>query len=402
VACDHYHRYKDDVVLMKEIGLQAYRFSIGWPRVLPGGTGAVNPKGLEFYDRLVDELLAADITPYITLFHWDYPYSLYRKGGWLNPDSPEWFAEYTKVIVEELSDRVRHWMTFNEPRVFVGIGHQFGSHAPGLKLDVPEILQICHNVLLSHGKSVQTIRAHAKRESQVGYVVTTGHTHLPASNRPEDIEATRQATFAVNEPNCLHTAWWLDPVLLGQYPDDGVQLFGQAMPEIGQDDLTTIAQPLDFVGLNIYMGQRYRADAQGQPEAVPHAPGYQRTAFHWTVFPETMYWGPKFVWERYQTPIMITENGLSNIDWVALDGNVHDPQRIDFLNRYLLELQRASKDGVDIRGYFQWSLTDNFEWAQGYHERFGLIHVDFETQQRTLKDSAYWYKDVIASNGGNL
>lgn len=402
VACDHYHRYTEDAALMKEIGLQAYRFSICWPRVLPEGTGTVNPKGLEFYDRLVDELLSAGIIPYITLFHWDYPYSLYRKGGWLNMDSPNWFAEYTKVIVEKLSDRVQHWMTFNEPRVFVGVGHQFARHAPGLQLDLPEILQISHNVLLSHGKSVQTIRAHATGENQVGYVIATGHTQLPATHRPEDIEAARQATFAVNEPNCLHTAWWLDPVLLGQYPEDGVQFFGTAMPEVGPDDLALIAQPLDFVGLNIYMGQKYRAGAQGQPEKVPHAPGYPRTAYNWTVLPETMYWSPKFVWERYHTPIIITENGLSNTDWVALDSKVHDPQRIDFLNRYLLELQRVGEEGVDIRGYFQWSLTDNFEWAQGYHERFGLIHIDFETQQRTLKDSAYWYKKVIASNGESL
>ncbi len=402
VACDHYHRYKDDVALMKAIGLPAYRFSITWPRVLPEGVGAVNAKGLEFYDKLVDELMAAGITPYITLFHWDYPYSLYLKGGWMNPDSSNWFADYTKVIVDKLSDRVRHWMTFNEPRVFVGIGHEIGHHAPGIKLDLPPILQMSHNVFLSHGKAVQTIRARAKTESQVGYVVDTGHTPVPASDKPEDIEAARRAMFRVNTRSCLHTALWLEPVLAGRYPEDGVQLFGSAMPDIGADDMTTIAQPLDFIGLNTYFGERFRANADGDPEAVPRARGYLHTAYNWPVVPETLYWGPKFVWERYQVPVMISENGLSNIDWVALDGKIHDPQRIDYLTRYLRQFRKAGEDGVDIRGYFQWSLTDNFEWAQGFNERFGLIHIDFETQKRTIKDSAYWYKDVIASNGETL
>jgi beta-glucosidase len=401
-ACDHYHRYKNDVALMKSIGLQAYRFSISWPRVLPQGTGTVNPKGLEFYDNLVDELLAAGITPYITLFHWDYPYSLYLKGGWMNPDSSDWFAEYTNVIIDKLSDRVNHWMTFNEPRVFVGIGHEMGRHAPGISLDLPEVLRISHNVFLSHGKAVQTIRARAKTESRIGYVVDTGGTQVPASERPEDIEAARAAMFSVKDRNCMNSILWLEPVLAGRYPEEAADVYGSAMPEIGPDDMATIAQPLDFVGLNTYTGEYFQANADGEPEAVSYMPGHPRTAFNWPVVPEALYWGPKFIWDRYQVPIVIAENGLSNTDWVTLDGKVHDPQRIDYLTRYLQQFRKAGEDGVDIRGYFQWSIMDNFEWAYGYRERFGLIHVDFETQQRTLKDSAYWYKDVIASNGGNL
>lgn len=402
VACDHYHRYKEDVALMKEFGVPAYRFSLSWPRILPAGTGAVNQKGLDFYDRLVDELLAAGITPYVTLFHWDYPYDLFRRGGWLNPDSPEWFAAYTRIVTERLSDRVQHWMTYNEPRVFVGIGHSIGRHAPGLQFDLPDILQMCHHVMLAHGKSVQIIRARATAPSQIGCVVTTGFQQVPATDRPEDIEAARRAMFSMTTKTCLHTALWLDPILLGRYPEDALECYGRDMPTIQDGDLATMAQPLDFIGLNIYFGERYAAGSDGRPEKVPFPEGHPQTAMRWNVVPESLYWGPKFVYERYGVPVMITENGLSNLDWVSTDGKVHDPQRIDFLRRYLVELRRACADGVDVRGYFQWSILDNFEWAEGYKERFGLVHVDYQTQQRTPKDSAYWYKNIIASNGRAL
>ncbi|GAK51359.1 beta-glucosidase [Candidatus Moduliflexus flocculans] len=402
VACDHYHRYQEDVALMKELGLPAYRLSVSWPRVLPQGVGAVNEKGLDFYDRLIDELLAANITPYVTLFHWDYPLELFRRGGWLNPDSPEWFADYTRLMVERLSDRVRHWMTYNEPRVFVGLGHEIGRHAPGLQFGLPDVLQMCHHVMLSHGRGVQTIRAYSKTPSQVGCVVTTGFQQMPATNRPEDIEAAREAMFSISTPNCFHTALWLDPILLGRYPDTAYSTYGDAMPVIHDGDLATMHQPLDFIGLNIYFGEQYAAGSDGRPEKVPFPAGHPQTAFRWFVTPEALYWGPKFVYERYGVPVMITENGLSNLDWVSTDGKVHDPQRIDFLRRYLIELRRACADGVDVRGYFQWSILDNFEWAEGYKERFGLVHVDYQTQKRTPKDSAFWYKSIIASNGRAL
>ncbi len=401
VACDHYHRYKEDVALMKSLGLQAYRLSISWPRVLPGGVGGVNERGLAFCDALIDELLGANITPYVTLFHWDYPYDLYCRGGWLNADSPRWFAEYTDLVVRRLSDRVRHWMTLNEPQCFVGLGHQLGVHAPGDKLGLAQVLRVTHHALLAHGRAVQAIRASAKLPSVVG-LAPCGAVKIPATTRPADIEAARQAMFATSSANMWDFGWFCDPIYLKRYPADGVALYGAAMPSIGPDDMDVIGQPLDFFGANIYHGAVTRAGAGGEPEDVAKSPGYAITGYLWPVTPEALYWGPRFLWERYAKPIIITENGLGNVDWVALDGAVHDPQRIDFTTRYLLALRHAAEAGVPVQGYFHWSITDNFEWAVGFQQRFGLIHVDYVTQKRTPKDSAYWYRDVIAANGENL
>jgi beta-glucosidase len=401
VSCDHYHRYKDDVRLMQQIALQAYRFSIAWPRVLPNGVGKINPKGLAFYDRLVDELLAAGITPWITLFHWDMPYALYCRGGWLNPDSSDWFAEYTRAVVRKLSDRVQHWITLNEPQCFIALGHQDGKHAPGDKLGFREVLLVGHNALLAHGKAAQTIRAHAELRPQVGYA-PFGALVAPASNRAADIRAARREMFSVNAKNCWNNAWWMDSIFKGHYPEDGLRLFGKDAPKFTPRDMATISQPVDFFGINIYTGALVRAGKSGKPERVPYPVGHAQTAFHWPVVPDCMYWGAKFYWERYRCPIYVTENGLSNLDWVSLDGRIHDPQRIDFTRRYLLALERAIQDGVDVRGYFHWSILDNFEWAEGFKERFGLIHVDYLTQKRTLKDSAHWYKQVITTNGKYL
>ena len=400
-ACDHYHRYKEDVALMKSLGIMAYRLSIAWPRVLPDGTGRVNPKGLEFYDRLVDELLVAGITPWITLFHWDYPYELYCRGGWLNPDSPDWFAEYAKIVVEKLSDRVRHWMTLNEPQCFIGLGHQDGTHAPGDKLGFAQVLRAGHNALLAHGKAVQTIRAASRTKPIVGYA-PVGMVSAPASEIAADLAAARNAMFSLTAKNCWNNTWWMDPVFLGRYPDDGQKLYAAEMPPVRDADMATICQPLDFFGVNVYGGQVIRAGSDGRPEPVPVPTGHPITAFGWNVVPESLRWGPRFFQERYKLPIVITENGMANVDWPALDGKVHDPQRIDFLHRYLLQLRRAIADGVDARGYFQWSIMDNFEWAEGYKQRFGLVYVDDPTQRRVVKDSGFWYKDVIATNGANL
>jgi len=401
VACDHYHRHAEDVGYMKQLGLRAYRLSISWPRVIPAGAGEVNDKGLEFYDRLIDELLAAGVQPYVTLFHWDYPYELYCRGGWLNAESPEWFADYTKVIVEKLSDRVRHWITLNEPQCFVGLGHQKGNHAPGDKLGLEEILRASHHTLLAHGKSVQTIRACSKSQPQVGFA-PVGSVCIPATDSDADVAAARQASFAVTDKGVFNNTWWSDPIFLGRYPEDGLKLMAAEMPPVADGDMETISQPLDFFGVNIYQGVRVRATGDGGSEVVGYPPGHPLTAFRWCVVPECLYWGPKFFQERYGLPVIITENGMSGIDWVALDGRVHDPQRIDFMARYLQQLGRAIDDGVDVRGYFHWSILDNFEWAEGYKERFGLIHVDYPTGKRTLKDSAYWYADVIRSNGENI
>jgi beta-glucosidase len=401
VACDHYHRHKEDVAIMKELGVRAYRLSVAWPRVLPGGVGAVNEKGLAFYDKLIDELLAAGIQPWVTLFHWDFPLALYHRGGWLNRDSADWFADYTRIVVKRLGDRVKHWMTHNEPQCTIGLGHQSGVHAPGDKLATAEWLLAAHNLLRSHGKCVQAIRATSKSPCQVGYA-PVGHGLLPASDSPADVEAARQATLSVTNRNAWNATWWMDPLVFGRYPEDGLALFGKDAPAFTDDDMKTIRQPLDFLGLNIYQAETVHAGADGKAEPVTKLQGFPMTTYLWPVVPSALYWIPRFWQERYQLPLVITENGMGNTDWVSLDGKVHDPQRIDFLHRYLCELRRAAADGLDVRGYFQWSIMDNFEWQEGYKQRFGIVHVDYPTQKRTPKDSAYWYKEVIRTNGRDL
>ncbi len=401
VACDHYHRWREDVALMKRVGLKAYRFSISWPRVMPEGIGRVNPKGLAFYDRLVDGLLAAGIAPYVTLFHWDYPQELYDRGGWLNRESADWFAAYAAVIAAKLGDRVGHWMTLNEPQCFVGLGHFDGRHAPGDKWNWAEVLRVGHHALLAHGRGVQAIRAASPAPCQVGFA-PVGVVRIPASESKKDVDAARADMFAVTARHQWNNTWWMDPIFLGAYPKDGLRLYEADLPPIRDRDMKTIRQPLDFFGANIYSGSTVRAGPRGKPEAVPDPAGIGLTAYKWPLTPEALYWGPRFFHERYKLPVFITENGMSGADWVALDGGVHDGPRIDYTARYLLALGRAIADGVDVRGYFHWSILDNFEWAEGFKERFGLIHVDFVTGKRTLKDSALWYAKVIATNGRSL
>lgn len=404
IACDHYHRMKSDVAIMKELGLKAYRFSISWSRIMPSGFGDINEKGLDFYDALVDELIANGIEPYVTLFHWDYPVELFKMGGWLNPASSDWFAAYTRVVVERLSDRVKNWITINEPQCFIGLGHETGIHAPGLKLQKYYLLQAAHNTLLAHGKAVQVIRQYSKQACEIGYA-PIGGTCIPASASERDIEAARKATFSCGQEDALWAnTWWMDTALKGEYPKEAFEgMLGMNMPKINSDDMKTICQPLDFLGLNMYQANTVRAsdNVEGY-EYVKRAVGYDQTAIKWPVTPEMLYYGPKFFFERYKLPILITENGLSSMDWVALDGKVHDINRIDFLNRYLLQYRRAADDGVPLKGYMQWSLMDNFEWSEGYNERFGLVYIDYPTQKRIIKDSGYWYRSIIESNGENL
>lgn len=401
VACNHYHLYQKDVDLMQEMGYNAYRFSISWPRILPDGIGAINEKGLDFYDRLLDSLLEANITPYGTLFHWDYPYALFRRGGWMNPDSPKWFAEYTEVLAKRLGDRMKYIMTINEPQCFIGISYDETVHAPGIHFPIWDTLLMAHNVLLAHGLGVQAYRSLVP-DAKIGWAPTCS-AHYPDTETPEDIDAARRAFLDIeaNRP-FWSVSLWNDPVFLGKYPQKLYDLFGQYMPQIKQDDMKIISQPLDFLGQNIYNGHAIRADGKGGFEFVDRKKGYPYTGAKWPITPKALYWGPRFLAERYKQPIYITENGISCHDVVSLDGKVHDPNRIDFLNRYLLELRRAADDGVDIRGYFHWCVTDNFEWAKGFTERFGMVYCDFETQERILKDSAYWFRDTIRANGENL
>jgi len=401
VACDHFNRYRDDVALMAGLGVPHYRLSIAWPRVMPTGTGAISEDGLSFYDRLIDELLEKGIQPHATLFHWDMPYELYLKGGWLNRDSVDWFADYSELVVKRLGDRIASWMTLNEPQCFIGLGLQSGIHAPGDKLNFKEVLLAGHHALLAHGKSVQAIRAGVSKPTRVGWA-PVGAPKIPLTDSVEDIEAARTATFRTEGKTVWSNAWWNDPVFFGHYPEFEMSQYGSDAPVVRDGDMELISQPLDFYGANIYNAQVVQAGPDGKAVELPHPIGAARTLYHWPITPEALYWGPRFFYERYKKPIVITENGLGLSDWVGLNGEVNDPQRIDFVNRYLLSLERAIADGVDIEGYFHWSFMDNFEWYEGYKVRFGMIHVDFESQKRTPKASAHWYTDVIKSNGASL
>jgi beta-glucosidase len=400
-ACDHHSRYREDVALMREIGLQSYRFSISWPRVLPSGAGAINEAGLDFYDRLVDTLLEEEIDPLITLFHWDYPLALQHRGGWLNPDSPFWFADYTKLIAKRLGDRVGKWITFNEPQVFINEGHLNDFHAPGLKLSLTDTLRAGHNVLLAHGLGCQALRTHTAKTPQIGWA-PAGKTWAPASDRPEDIAAAHKMTFGVPNRDLFNDPWWTDPVVLGTYPEAGLERYGDAMIDYDPTDMETICQPLDFLAINLYFCVAKAKAGPSGPEEVHYDGNTPRTLMDWPVTPEVLYWSTKWNYERYQLPMIISENGLALNDWVQADGAVHDTQRIDFYSAYLKELKRAIDEGIDMIGYYAWSLMDNFEWSQGYRQRFGLIHVDMDTGKRTLKDSAHWYRSVIESSGATL
>lgn len=396
VACDHYHRFKDDVKLMRSIGVNSYRFSISWSRIFPDGTGKINEAGVKFYSELIDELIASGIEPYITLFHWDYPYALYRKGAWLNDDSVKWFSDYAAKIVELYSDRVTHFITFNEPQCFIGLGYLEARHAPGICVSYKEAFQMAHNVLKAHGSAVIAMRKSAKRPIKIGYAPTT-QVYYPSTDSPEDIEVARKANFAcpnLSRKVLFTVSWWSDPVILGKYPEDGLELYRDYLPEITEDDLRLISQPIDFYCQNIYYGTEVKAGANGEPIVVER-PDLPKTDIDWPVSPKCLYWGARFLTERYNLPFYISENGASFDDKIADDGRVHDKRRIEFLSSYLSELERASDDGVDIRGYFLWSFMDNFEWSLGYGPRFGIIHVDYETLKRTPKDSAYWYKNYI-------
>ena len=401
VACDHYHRYAEDVALMKNMSLQAYRMSIAWPRVIPDGVGKVNEKGLDFYDRLIDKLLENNITPWVTLFHWDYPYSLFIRGGWLNPDSPKWFEEYTKVCVDRFSDRITHWITQNEPQCYIGLGLYDGDHAPGLKMGLKEMLLGNHHSMIAHGLSVQMIRARAKKPAQIG-AAPIGIVCIPETDSAEDIRLAEKASFMIRRPDEWNTTLFVDPILLGKYPEDAFEVFKGQMPTIKDSELKTMCQPLDFFGANFYKSEVVKSDGKGGVETVKEHEGIAKTMMNWYLSPESLYYGTKFLYKRYKLPLVITENGLAGMDWIQEDGKIHDTQRIDFISRYLKQLKRASESGVDIRGYFHWSIMDNFEWALGYSKRFGLIHVDYRTQKRTPKESAHWYKTVIQSHGENL
>lgn len=404
VTCDHMHRYKEDYKLMRLLGVKAYRFSVSWSRIMPEGTGTVNEKAVAMYRDMILTMKENGITPYLTMYHWEFPQALQDRGGWLNEEVIRWFGEYAKVVAENFSDICENFITLNEPQCFVGLGHLRGVHAPGKKLSYPETFQIAHNALRAHGQAVIQLRKYAKQPIRIGYAPTCGMAY-PASNKPEDIEAARKVLFSFYNPMdnwTWNVAWFNDPVFLGRYPEQGLEKFKEYLPEITQEDMELIAQPVDFMGQNIYNGYIVRAGADGEPEFVDRPAGFPKTAAGWPVTPECLYWGVKFLYERYKMPLYITENGMSCHDIVSRDGQVHDPDRITFLDKYLSALQQASDDGADVRGYFLWTFLDNFEWDKGYNERFGIVYVDFATQKRIAKDSAYWYQRVMEENGKML
>jgi beta-glucosidase len=394
-ANDHYHRYKEDVGLIKELGAKAYRFSIAWPRVFPHGTGAPNPKGLDFYDRLVDELLKVGIEPFATLYHWDLPQALQdRLGGWRSSETSRAFADYAGTVAERLSDRVKSFFTVNEVGRFVNFGYGWGIDAPGLKLSPGKLNQVRHNVALAHGLAVQAIRAKGRAGTKAGPAENIAAC-LPAIATPENIRAAEIATRELN-------ASFLGVVLTGKYTDGYLEYTGKNAPKFTADELKIIASPNDFVGLNIYAPQYYVVASDKAPgfKVLPFPTSFPHMNVDWLrIGPETAYWVPRLaakVW-NIET-IYISENGTSADDKIAADGNIYDLDRIMYLRNYLAQLQRATSEGVPVRGYFLWSLMDNFEWIYGFEKRFGVYRVDFDTLRRTPKLSASFYRDVIARN----
>lgn len=396
-TCDHYHRYPEDIALMRDIGLDAYRMSVAWPRVVPDGVGTVNDRGLDFYDRVVDNLLSAGIEPFVTLYHWDLPHALQDRGGWANRDIAHWFGDYVDHVVHRLGDRVSHWITLNEPKVFTMLGHLLGMHAPGAR-NPWRYFRAVHHALLAHGEAVQRIRARAS-DARVGITLDLSPVY-PETETPRDRRAAAIADEALNR-------FFLDPVLRGRYPDFArrVRLF---MPRVRPDDMTQIRQPLDFLGLNNYTRTYVRAAPVpgfgfwssaieiAEHEAVRN--GVQYTSMGWEVYPDGIYQLLTRIRDEYgNIPVYVTENGAAYSDHPTLDGSVHDPLRVEYLAAYLGAVARAVDEGCDCRGYFVWTLMDNFEWAEGFDKRFGLVYVDFATGARTPKTSARWYRDLIAA-----
>ena len=392
IACDHYRRWESDVRLMAELGLNAYRFSIAWGRILPTGRGRVNPAGVAFYDRLVDGLLRHGIQPMVTLYHWDLPAALDDRGGWLNPDIADWFADYGRVMFRALGDRVPHWTTLNEPWVVTDGGYLHGVLAPGHR-NLYEAPIATHNLLRAHGTAVQAFRA--ERGGAIGLVMNL-EPKYPASESPADLAATCRADAYMNRQ-------YLDPVFLGHYPEELAEIFGDAWPEHADADMRLIRQPIDFLGVNYYTRSVSRHDDKALPVRASGVlqPEHAITETGWEVFPPALTAVLLWVKERYgEVPLYITENGAAFYDPPsATDGRIEDPLRVQYLHDHLRAAHDAIRHGVDLRGYFAWSLLDNFEWSLGYAKRFGLVHVDYRSQLRTPKASARYYGEIIRSHG---
>ncbi|MCF3651665.1 GH1 family beta-glucosidase [Synoicihabitans lomoniglobus] len=392
VACDHYHRFDEDFALMASLGVKHYRLSISWPRIYPDGDGELNQAGLDFYARLFDAMARHGITPWVTLFHWDLPQALEDRGGWRARETVEAFGRYATTVVQAFADRIEHWITLNEIRCFTQLAYGYGLKAPGVKVDAATLNQIYHHALVSHGLAVQAVRQYGGPRAQVG-LTDNSDVCIPVTETPADIAAAREWYRRKN----LHL---LGAISNGGYSDEYLERCGKDAPKVAADDFALISAPTDFLGLNLYTGPFVRAGADGEPEEVLLPSAYPKADspwLHWA--PQVIYWGTRLAHETYGVKsIYITENGCGYNDEPVVAGEVNDLHRREFLRAHLRELQRAIADGIPVDGYFLWSFMDNFEWEDGYERRFGIVHVDFATQQRTPKLSAHYYAAVISAN----
>lgn len=394
ITCDSYNHLDEDLDLLAQLGVNAYRFSVSWSRILPNGTGKVNEKGVAYYNRLINGLLERNIIPYLTLYHWDLPQVLQEQGGFSNEEFPNWFLEYTKVIARYFGDRVKHFFTFNEPQCIFN-----NDFAPGVSYTIKEQLARIHNMLLAHGMSAREL--HKIANAKVGYA-SCGMVPLPATDQEEDYTAAKEKFFSINiDYPTDSTTLYADPIFFGKYPDEYFVLFKDILPTIRENDMKIISEPLDFWAQNCYDGEFYKSVKDEKDnlttQMVEREWGQPLTSMGWNITPKSLYYVTKYVYERYKKPVYISENGISCQDFVFSDGKVHDPVRSEYLLLYLSELKRAKEEGVDIKGYFHWSFLDNFEWMQGYRQRFGLVYVDYKTGKRYKKDSFDFYRTIITA-----
>ncbi len=392
VACDHYHRYKNDIALMSRLKIPNYRLSIAWPRILPDGRGKINEAGLDYYDRLIDALLKKEITPWVTLFHWDLPQALEDEGGWRVRSTVEAFSLYAEIVVRRFGDRVKHWITLNEMFCFIRVGYEFGDHAPGAKENRKVINQAYHHALLAHGHAVRAVRNEGRKGAKVG-IVHLLRLPVPVTETNADIAAAQNDYMQQN-------GQIMEPLFRGRYPKFFLKAAGKDVPQISRGDLSLISQKTDFFGVNVYSGHFVRAGKNGKPEVVGVPKQFPAGNISWLqIIPQALYWAVRNAAELYGAKTMyITENGATFEDEVLATGEVQDLGRREYLRNYLIALHRAIQEKYDVRGFFLWSFLDNFEWAEGYSKRFGIVHVDYRTQKRTPKLSAHWYSSVIEQN----
>lgn len=393
IACDHYNRLEEDIRLMKELGIKSYRYSISWPRILPEGKGKLNQRGMDFYKRLTNLLLENEIEPLITLYHWDLPQKLQDIGGWANRDVTDYFTNYAEVVFNNLGDIVPYWVTINEPWVVAFLGNMFGSHAPGIK-DLKTALDVSHNLMLSHGKAVKLYRE-MNQKGKISIALNFS-TKYPASQKEEDIKAARLSDGGLNR-------WFLDPIFKGYYPEDVLELYSKrgVTHTFPMEDLKVISQPMDFLAFNYYSSEFVKHDPDiGFSGINNELDSFEKTEMGWIVYPQGLYDLITRLGRDYgKIDLIISENGAAFKDFINSDGTIDDHRRTNYIKEHLTQVHRAIESGINLKGYYLWSLMDNFEWAFGYSKRFGLIHVDYETLKRTIKNSGHWYKEVIRNNG---